>query len=131
MVNTTRRRVLGAVFPGTMIGLSGCSDLVGQEEVGVVDITGSGFDPCNLEVPEGSTVMWENHDDETHTVTSASDNWDIDAELEPGAVVNHEFRREDVYDAVCSIHGDAEEFTCMRIRIAVGDVSFGERVDEC
>lgn len=126
MIPVGRRTILKGGVAGGLLGLAGCSSIPGisQESVGNIEITESGFQPCNAEVPEGSTVVWENKDDEAHTVTSASDNWDLDATLEPGAVVQNEFPRAGVYDVVCTEHGSPDEFTGERMRLAVGDVEF-------
>lgn len=130
MIPVGRRTVLEGVLSGAMLGAAGCSSIPGvsQESVGTIELTGSGFEPCNADVPEESTVMWENTSETTHTVTSASDNWDMDVTLEPGAVVQNEFSRQGVYDAVCTEHGSQEEFTGERMRLAVGDVEY-EQID--
>jgi len=126
MIPVGRRTLLEGLLSGTVLGVAGCSSIpgVGQEGVGSIELTGSGFEPCNADVPEESTVVWENTSETMHTVTSASDNWDLDVTLEPGAVVQNEFPRRGVYDAVCTEHGSREEFTGERMRLSVGDVDY-------
>lgn len=129
MAGGTRRSFIVAGV-GLSVGLAGCADEFEGEDVARVSISSNAFDPCLLEVEPDTIVLWENEDDEPHTVTSASENWDIDAELDPGAVVQEEFSMRGVYDAVCTYHGDAEEFTGQRMRIVVGDVDY-EPIDDC
>lgn len=129
MTEKDRREILKGIVCGAVIGVSGCSEMVGQEEVGAVDIRDDRFDPCNLDVPEETTVMWENQGDRTHTVTSVSDNWDVDTEVDPGGALQNTFNRKGVYDAVCTTHGSAEEFTGMRMRIVVGDAETDGSID--
>lgn len=128
MVGGTRRTFI-CTGMGLVVALAGCADEFEGEDVANVVISSGAFDPCLLEVEVDTVVLWENEDDGPHTVTSASDNWDINAELDPGAVVQEEFSSGGVYDAVCTIHGDADEFSGQRMRIAVGDVDYDPLTD--
>src|SRR3954469_9753219 len=60
--------------------------LVGREVRGAthyVYLTGASFEPDQLSIAVGDTVIWENDSGLEHTSTSDDGNWDSDV-LEPG-----------------------------------------------
>ncbi|PSP77709.1 halocyanin [Halobacteriales archaeon QS_1_68_20] len=67
-----RRRVL-AGLGGATFGLSGCLGVLGQGCSGDefdVGMTPTAFDPTELTVEAGTTVVWLNDSDRAHTVTA-------------------------------------------------------------
>lgn len=74
-----RRRVLAAAAGLGTAGLAGCFGLVGAGNDGAaengydVGMTASLFEPYEIEVSPGSTVVWENTNSRLHTVTAYED----------------------------------------------------------
>ena len=87
-----------------------------------VDMGGSEFDPRNLEIEVGTTVVWANQDSFGHTVTSASDNWSLDREVSGGGSTSFTFDAEGVYDVYCRFHG-GEDLSGMSMKVAAGDAT--------
>lgn len=85
-------------------------------EVAMVD---SQFDPRNLDVATGTTVVWRNEDANGHTVTSASDNWSFDQEVAAGGTTSHTFDESGVFDVFCRFHGGSD-LSGMSMKVAVG-----------
>lgn len=75
------------------------------------------FQTNNLEVDPGTRVVWVNEDGYAHTVTSDSENWDKDTEVQGGGRTSHTFENEGVYEVTCSIHPS------MSMTVNVGNVS--------
>lgn len=111
----------GGSTPTDDPGGSTPTDEPGDDAV-VVDLRDRQFDPRNLSVERGTTVRWRNEDAVDHTVTSASDNWDVDMAVPADQSREYTFEDDGVYDAYCSIHG-AADLTGMAMRIAVGDAT--------
>lgn len=70
---------------------------------GAVGIKEFKFAPAALEVPRGTTVTWVNHDEETHTITSAT------GAFASGGLGNDEtfaqtFTRPGAYEYFCALH---------------------------
>ena len=84
-----------------------------------VEMGGSAFDPRNLEIEVGTTVVWANQDSFGHTVTSASDNWSLDREVSGGGSTSFTFDAEGVYDVYCRFHG-GEDLSGMSMKVAAG-----------
>lgn len=91
-------------------------------ETVIVTLRDNQFDPRNLSVERGATVRWQNASGIEHTVTSASDNWDVDLAVPVDQSQEYTFEADGVYDAYCSIHG-APDLSGMAMKIAVGDAS--------
>ncbi|PSP80240.1 hypothetical protein BRC81_03390 [Halobacteriales archaeon QS_1_68_20] len=149
-----RRAFLGAAGTGT-VALAGCldailgggddSDTSGEpagetptdepgestltegpgDDADVVELRDRQFDPRNLEVEHGATVRWRNVDAVDHTVTAASDNWQVDVAVPPDQSREYTFEEDGVYDAYCQFHG-ATDLTGMAMKIAVGDATIDE-----
>lgn len=130
----SRRAVLSLAAAGGLALAAGCAGSGGPGageggdgddgvvETSSVTMTGSQFDPRNVHVDAGATVTWTNADAAAHTVTSASGNWDMDAEVAGGEEVTHTFEESGVYDVYCSIHG-SEDLSGMSMKVGVGDAA--------
>jgi plastocyanin len=68
-----------------------------------VDITDFKFAPSPLTVPPGTTVTWTNHDEEPHTVTSASGAFSS-AGLGNEETFTQSFTRPGTYAYFCALH---------------------------
>lgn len=120
-----RRQLLisGAAIAST--GLAGClGGSGGSRESGddggdggstsdaTVTISGSAYDPIELEVAPGATVEWTNQDSYGHDVTSAeftddATSWDFAEPVDGGKSITHTFEAEGVYEYYCTIHGES------------------------
>ncbi|MFB6359697.1 MAG: plastocyanin/azurin family copper-binding protein [Halobacteriales archaeon] len=123
-----RRQYLAAAAGLVSASIAGCSgggngdggpDVVKTSEV---SMTGSQFDPRNIQVTTGATVTWTNEDNTAHTVTAASENWSFDTEVSGGGSAEFTFEDSGVYDVYCRFHGSAD-LTGMSMKIAVGDAT--------
>lgn len=125
----TRRTLLHIGAAGTL-GLAGCIGTSGSggpsngrqgvEDTSQVSMTGSQFQPRNIHVDVGTTVTWTNDDTTEHTVTSASDNWNLDKSVPGGESVEHTFEEDGIYDVYCTLHGN-RDLTGMSMKVGVGD----------
>lgn len=111
-----------AIVAGCSSGSGGGADVV---ETTSVSMTDSQFDPRNIAVEEGATVTWSNDDGHSHTITSASDNWEKDMEVDGGGESTHTFDESGVYEVYCRFHGSAD-LSGMSMKIAVGDASIDD-----
>lgn len=110
---------------GTISGCSGGGGATGGsrvEETSDIGMVDSQFDPRNARVDTGTTVTWTNEDAAGHTVTSASDNWELDVTVDGGGDATHTFEASGVYDVYCRFHGSAD-LSGMSMKIAVGDAT--------
>jgi plastocyanin len=71
-------------------------------ESGAVGITDFKFDPPEIRVPVGGSVVWTNNDGQQHTATS-SGNFDAGA-IEPGASMTVAFPTAGTFAYICSFH---------------------------
>lgn len=94
----------------------------GVAETSSVSMSGSQFSPRNIHVDVGTSVLWSNDDTIEHTVTSASDNWEKDSQVESGGETTHTFEESGVYDVYCSYHGDVD-LSGMSMKVGVGDAT--------
>lgn len=73
-----------------------------------VTMVGQSFSPSNLTVPVGTTVLWINESNETHTVTSGSngehDELFDSGNVAPGGEYSYEFQQAGTYDYYCIPH---------------------------
>lgn len=117
-----RRQFIAACSAAATAALAGCSAGGGADVVETTDVTMADdqFDPRNIAVDAGATVTWTNEDDDGHTVTSASDNWELDETVSAGGETTHTFEEDGVYDVYCRFHG-TEELSGMSMKVAVGD----------
>ena len=62
------------------------------------------FNPSELTIKQGDTVIWTNKDSVPHTVTSDSGNELASSTLSNGATYSHTFNSAGTFDYHCSIH---------------------------
>lgn len=132
-----RRAVLGAAATGGLALVAGCTggnnpggssgngngdEEASVEETSSVSMTGQQFDPRNIHVDTGATVTWTNDDSFEHTVTSASDNWNMDSSVAGGKETTFTFEENGVYDVYCTIHGGSD-LSGMSMKVGVGDAT--------
>jgi plastocyanin len=130
-MHTTRRALLGSVGTALATGLAGCTG-GGTDTPGdslTVMMVNTQFDPRNARVAAGGTVTWTNEDDSPHTVTSASENWQKDAEVTAGGQTTHTFSDDGIYDVYCTFHGSAD-LSGMSMKIAVGSATIDDPLGE-
>lgn len=82
----------------------------------------SQFQPRNVHVATGTTVTWTNEDGVEHTVTSASNDWNLDATVPGGESADYTFEESGVYDVYCTIHG-GPDLSGMSMKVGVGDAT--------
>ncbi|MBI4154554.1 cupredoxin family copper-binding protein [Candidatus Woesearchaeota archaeon] len=68
-----------------------------------VEIKGSKFNPQDLKIKVGTTVIWTNQDSASHTVTSSDKTLDS-PDLSKGQTFSYTFTTLGVYNYICSIH---------------------------
>ena len=76
---------------------------VGAVGVAAVDIKEFAYTPPTLTVTAGTTVKWINHDEEPHTITSASGTF-TSAGLSHDDVFAQTFLRPGRYEYFCALH---------------------------
>ena len=91
----------------SLVGVSVVFVLAGAQALAVtpktIGITEFKYAPAVLTVPVGTTVRWVNHDEEPHTVTSAT------GEFSSPGLVNNEtfvqtFKKRGTYAYSCALH---------------------------
>lgn len=121
-----RRQVLESAGLGLSGLLAGCAGGSGSgptvEQTTDVAMVDTQFDPRNVAVDAGATVTWTNEDGSDHTVTAASDNWNMDETVAGGGNASHTFEDSGVYEVYCRLHGSAD-LSGMSMKIGVGDAT--------
>lgn len=69
-----------------------------------IDITKFQFTPAQLTVPVGAKVIWTNHDEEPHTVTSVGGRFKGSAALDTDDTWSVVFSKPGTYAYFCSVH---------------------------
>lgn len=72
-----------------------------------VAMRGSQFQPAEITIAAGRTVVWTNHDSLPHTVTAGprgNPSGLFDAQVEPGGEFSFTFAEPGSYEYYCSIH---------------------------
>lgn len=98
------------------------------DESATVTLTGTDFDPQQVQIAQGGSVTWTNegtsqHDVIADTLTDAGDSWSFSSEtLGSGDSTSFTFEESGVFEYYCSIHGDAD----MCGVVLVGDTSYSE-----
>src|SRR6185312_10950427 len=69
-----------------------------------VSITGYKFDPPVLTIPVGTTVVWTNHDDVPHTVTSTDKTFKSSGALDQGDTYSYTFTAAGTFNYYCTVH---------------------------
>lgn len=93
-----RYAALGALV-GTLL-IAGQAPAASGVGVGIKDFT---YMPTTLTVPVGTTVTWINHDEETHTVTSATSAFSSTG-LGHDEAFAQTFKRAGTYTYFCALH---------------------------
>lgn len=83
--------------------LSSCKDEDDDMDRARVYIGSNAFNPSVINIPAGGTVIWENDDNVTHTVTSDSTHFDS-GDLEPDETFSHTFNEVGTYPYHCEHH---------------------------
>lgn len=68
-----------------------------------LDILHHKYLPPDVTVPKGTTVKWVNHDEDTHTVTSAAGLFASSA-IEPEEAFTYTFSEPGTYAYFCALH---------------------------
>ncbi len=76
------------------------TNLLCNSTVACVFIRNDSFVPSIVEVQAGGSVLWENQDDELHTVTG----FGVDVELDPEELFMHRFYTQGNYAYNCTVH---------------------------
>lgn len=77
------------------------SPAVGQQATVAIDRFA--FDPPDLKVAIGTTVVWTNNESVPHTVTATDDSFGSDT-LQKGDTFSHQFTAAGTFDYFCAIH---------------------------
>ena len=93
--------VAGLMMLGLVLGLPRGEALAGPAPT--VTITHFAYTPPVLRVPAGTTVTWINHDEEPHTVTSASGAF-ASAGLSRDDTFSQRFSKPGTYAYMCALH---------------------------
>jgi manganese oxidase len=97
----------GSTDPGHN-GHSNNGNEVGEPGPNEVYMVGQTFTPGTLEVEIGTTVRWENHSSEVHTVTSGSggsaDGIFDSGDIAPGGSFTYTFNETGTFDYFCIPH---------------------------
>lgn len=119
-----RRTFLATTGSTSTLLVTGCAsgDSSAVEETSDISLRDNQFAPRNIHADAGATVTWTNEDETRHTVTSASDNWTKDSEVDGGEETTHTFEESGVYDVYCSFHGDAD-LSGMSMKVGIGDAT--------
>jgi plastocyanin len=68
-----------------------------------VVMEGTGFQPADLKIAAGETVVWVNKDPFPHTATATNGDFDS-KEIEPGKSWKHTFKAKGDFAYVCTLH---------------------------
>jgi plastocyanin len=68
-----------------------------------VTMQGDMFRPANLEVPIGTTVTWNNDDNDVHTVTADNGSFNS-GDLDPGDTYTYTFSQQGTFSYHCQHH---------------------------
>ncbi len=105
-LNCSRNGLSGRLFIAAGLALTVLFALAavvrGLEPVSL-DIRDSKYIPSTLSVPAGTTVRWINRDEETHTVTSATERFKSGG-LNLGDEYTHTFTTPGEYPYTCALH---------------------------
>lgn len=74
-----------------------------QNNVVHIDIKNSSFDPDNIDITNGQTVIWTNSDGIMHSVKSVTGEFDSGI-INPGQNFSYRFNMDGSYQYYCTIH---------------------------
>ena len=93
-----------------------------------VEIKNFAFNPQNINIPKGTTVIWTNNDIFAHTVTSDTGIFDSGA-ISPGQTFEWAFNQSGTFDYHCSIHlfmrGEVTVTSTLPVPPPVEDIGIG------
>jgi plastocyanin len=69
-----------------------------------VEISGFAYNPATITIPKGTTVVWTQKDNVSHTVTIASGSGFDSGPLSQGQTFKYTFNKAGTFDYGCSIH---------------------------
>lgn len=103
---TAARRVSAGALAVTLLGTALVLALPGRSEAAVrqVAIRDNVYDPKELHVDPGDTVVWTNHGSRTHTVTSDDKEFNS-GRMTRGDSFSHTFNEEGYFFYHCNFHG--------------------------
>lgn len=98
-----RRLALGFVVAAALAGCTGGATATPSPVVTTsVDLPKSyRFDPPAIQVADGATVTWTNHDDFTHNVTFEGEEGQV---IKPGDAATRTFPEPGTYAYLCTLH---------------------------
>lgn len=103
MSGTVKRILLGVAIVLSMPHAVQAADAAAAHAT-QVDIRNFGFSPKSVTVPVGTRVVWTNHDEEPHVVTSAGTGFVSSKVLDTSDSYAVTFSKPGTYAYYCSIH---------------------------
>jgi plastocyanin len=104
MLKAVSRRSKGiGLAVGVLVAVAFAASRVPAASTGAVGIKDFKFAPPVLTIPVGTTVTWINHDEEPHTITSATGAFGS-AGLSNDETFTQTFTRPGTYAYFCSLH---------------------------
>jgi len=97
-----RARVLGAAFVLSMLGPGGSA--LAQPAAATINMNADTFDLTEVHIAPGQTVLWNNPDIRTHTVTADDNSFDS-GDVTPSTQFSMEFDAPGAYPYYCQYHG--------------------------
>lgn len=99
-------RHAGALFcAGLIAGAFTVSSAYAADDTKTVVIDNFSFSPAVVQVPAGSTITWENHDDMPHTITSTEKPRTLASPaIDSGEHYTASFPKPGTYTYFCSLH---------------------------
>jgi plastocyanin len=94
---------LGAAVAVALLTSSGAPRAAAPIVKHTVTIEGTGFQPADLAIELGESVVWINRDPFPHTVTATGGTFDS-KEIQPGSSWTYKARRRGELTYVCSLH---------------------------
>jgi plastocyanin len=96
-------KILAGVIVAGVVGVVLTATHVGAASPAAVGIQEFKFTPPALAIPVGTTVTWVNHDEETHTITSATGAFGSTG-LSHDDTFAQTFTRPGRYEYFCALH---------------------------
>lgn len=97
------RWVMVGILALSVAAMAGCSGGASSGETKSVTITSAGYDPADLVIKKGTTVVWTNKDKTVHTVSSTKSVFDSGV-IQPGDKFSHTFDKPGSFLYNCSIN---------------------------
>jgi plastocyanin len=100
-MKTVRMLVMVIALCGATLCCAADMALAKKQQVAIQNFA---FEPKTLTVPVGTRVVWTNHDEEPHVVTSAGGTFVSSKALDSGDTYAVMFLKPGTYTYYCSIH---------------------------